>query len=302
MYKLEGTYKYLVDGVVVRESKNLITEAGRKQVMRVLGELASTLGGSVAVGLGDTAANTNDTLLTFEYARATVYLESVDFVSNRIVFKATLDEEVSGTIYETGLFSNPYSNSANNYSSRLLVAFGNPNDTWTNATYANTNNRLSSNALRVTASTSSTTTSVRDTMAMDISDFTTTDVFKIAFKPTTSNVSSFVVRFNGTDSGSYYQVTIPVVGTNYQIYSFNKSNLTKVGTNVDYSNITGMSLLVTAGAGGAGSIDFDGLRVERTPTLDSTDILVSRTVLSTPLPKSSGLPMDIEYSLKVAIA
>lgn len=299
---MKGTYKFYQGGVLIATSENLVTEAGRKHIMRYLGGLVSNLGGSIAVGLGASAASTTDTTLNFEWDRAIVSLSSADFTSNKIVFKGTIAPGAVGTIYETGLYSEPSMDNGRTYDSKLLFAFGNGDiEPWQSGTYANTNNRVSPNALRVTASTSSSTTATLNGISLDLSGYSNSDIFKIAFKPTNSNVTNFNIRFVGADTSSYYEATITPVGTSYQITTFTKSNFTKIGTNVDWSNIQSTLLIVNAGSGGSGSVDFDALRVEDIDSLDSTNVLVSRSVLTTPVVKSATVPTEIEYYLDVSV-
>jgi hypothetical protein len=231
-----------------------------------------------------------------------VSLSSVDFINNRIVFKGTLNQGLTGKIYEAGLFSDATTGDSRGYNSRLLFAFGNAAvEPWSGGTYDATNNRLSPNALRVTASASGSSTATLNNVSLDLSGYSSSDIFKIAYRPTTAFVTNFKIRFLDADPSSYYETTIVPTGTNYQISTFNRSNLTKVGTTADLANVAGVSLVVNASSGGTGTVDFDSMRVEDMDTLDNTNILISRTVLGTQIVKDDIVPMEVEYSLDVSV-
>lgn len=67
----------------------------------------------------------------------------------------------------------------------------------------------------------------------------------------------------------------------------------------DLTNITSIGVEVTAGSGGNTVVYFDGLRVNDEDTFDPQYGLIARHVLTTPLKKPSGRPVDIEYKLQL---
>ena len=67
----------------------------------------------------------------------------------------------------------------------------------------------------------------------------------------------------------------------------------------DLSNITKIGVQVTAGAGGNTVVYFDGLRINDEDTFDPQYGLIARSVLTTPLQKPSGRPVDVEYKLQL---
>jgi hypothetical protein len=67
----------------------------------------------------------------------------------------------------------------------------------------------------------------------------------------------------------------------------------------DLTNITSIGIEVTAGSGGNTVIYFDGLRVNDEDTFDPQYGLIARHVLTNPLKKPSGRPVDIEYKLQL---
>ena len=61
-----------------------------------------------------------------------------------------------------------------------------------------------------------------------------------------------------------------------------------------------VGISVTSGAGGTSQIDFDMIRVDDKDSLSDNNVLISRTV-PTPVAKTAGLPLDIEYSLDITL-
>lgn len=91
----------------------MITNNGKELAKRVLAGNTGTFAKTIAVGIGNTAATSNDTALEFEIERFDVnvsYITSTD----KLVFKASIPEDIECNLYEIGLFSykdNPFSGS-----------------------------------------------------------------------------------------------------------------------------------------------------------------------------------------------
>jgi hypothetical protein len=288
-----GTYTFKQNGKVIAQQQNLITTAGRKAIVDYFAGYIGSLVGSIVVGIGTAAANVADTSLNFEFFRTPVDLSSADYANNGVVFKGTLPDTVEGTIYEVGAWSN-YS-AADQYVSSLLLNFDPNVDTWTAGSYVATNSRIGS-ALQLTASASATTTSTLADVAFDLSGYSGTDQFSLAYRANNAFVANLKLRLK-TDDANYYEYTIntPSSGV-YTITSFNKSAMTTTGS-PNWANITKVDVSTTSTAGGTGSIDFDGLRIEDRNSLREDSVLVSRTVLGTPVVKTAGLPLDVEYTI-----
>ncbi len=74
------------------------------------------------------------------------------------------------------------------------------------------------------------------------------------------------------------------------------SNYTASPNLPDPSSITKIGVEVTA-TGGDSTVYFDGIRINDEDTFDPAYGMISRSVLSTPLIKKPGRPVDIEYKL-----
>jgi hypothetical protein len=247
---------------------------------------------AIIVGIGSAAATIADTSLQFEVARVGVDLASVDYANNAVVFKGQLSSEVECIIYETGIRT--LLNSGNQFDSQMLLNFSD-SDLTSAGTYVATNSRLGS-ALQLTAAASTTTTSNISNIFYDLSGYSATDQFTLVYRANNAFVSNISMRFK-TDASNYYTVSLGA-GVNgvYTLTTFNKSVPVATGA-PDWANITSIDVMITATAGGTASVDFDGLRIEDRDSFREEDVLVSRSVLATPVVKASGFPLDVEYRI-----
>lgn len=287
-----GKYTFKENGKVVGEGYNLITTAGKKAIIDYMAGYNQRIVDAILVGIGATAATVSDKSLAFEVGRSQVSLASADYANNAVVFKGQLPAQLECIIYEAGVRS-VFSN-GNQFDSQLLLDF-NADNTFSAGTLVATNSRIGS-ALQVTAAASTTTTSTISNVYYDLSGYGPTDQFTFVYRANNAFVSTVVLRFK-TDATNYYAVSIsaPASGV-YTINSFNKSAAVANGS-PDWSNITSVDIAVTATAGGTASIDFDGLRIEDRDSAREDDVLVSRSVLGSPVTKTLGVPLDIEYTL-----
>lgn len=296
---IKGQYKIYQEGELLAVVNNLITTEGKKYIQRYLAGQVGRIASSVACGIGGTAATVADTRLQFEIARYPVVLTSADLVNSKLVFKATLPPEVVGTIYELGLWSLDTNIAAGNYSSKLITGFDGTTELWSTGTFNATNARVGADALRLTASASSSSTSEMTNVFYDFSGYSTADQFVLATNGD-ANTASIKVRFK-TDASNYYEITFSTIAAGYQFLSWTKNQMTATGT-PSLANITSIEIVVTAKAGGATTVDLDAIRVEDTDTFSSDYVLVSRGIPGSPIVKGSSAPLDIEYTVGVAFA
>jgi hypothetical protein len=294
---LKGIYRFYQEGVLIHEEENLITNLGKVAILRYLAGYSGHFGKSIRLGVGSTAANAADVTLNFENVQAPVTLISPDYTNTWLVFKARLAENLAGSFYEVGL-SNSYNEQVPMYASALILTFDNTVENWSGGTYNTTNARTGAANLRLAPATSSTTTVTLDTL-IDLSGYSSSDDFKLAYRNNNSNASSVFLRFY-TDASNYFTYTINSPAVSYNIATFNKNNFVATGS-PSWGNITQVGVSATAGAGGAAQVDFDGFRIDDKDTYNQVETLVSRTVLGTPVTKAVGVPLDVEYTLDLTL-
>lgn len=265
----------------------MITSQGKSVIFRYLTGYLPRIGQSIAIGIGSTSENVNDTNLSFETERIPVTLVSTDIVNNKIIFKGTVPQEYVGYIYEVAVWYGSPPNTAG--SSALIIEFDSDTEAWSPATWNTALARIGTDALQVAGGSSST---LRD-FSLDLSAYSDADFISLAYYADAA-INNVSVTFN-TDDTNYYTYTF-AAATGYEVKSFGKNLMTATGT-PDWSNITA----ITVSATGTGNVVFDGIRVEDNDTLSNDYALVARSVLSSPKFKTDDSEMDIEYALVINI-
>lgn len=298
---MRGVYRFYQSGKLIGEHKNLITDEGKRLVLRYLAGQAPSLGGAIGLGVSAVAANAADIALGFEIERIPVDLRNADYTTDVVLFKGTIDQDTTFKIYEAGLWSTASNNLSGEFDSRLLTTFDLELEEWTNVVVDTTANRTSVDAVRVDAAISS-TTSPRLEVDMDLSGYSVNDTFLLAFSKPNNNISTIKMVFEDVISGGSLTLskTVSSLPSGYNVISFRKGDFVANGT-VNWDNINSMGFDVTAG-GTAGYVILDGVRVEDTDTPNQDFILVSHTVLSSPLEKTNVAPMDVEYALEFNVS
>lgn len=257
----------------------MITTQGKGAILRSISGGGTPIA-AIAVGVGQTAEALTDTALVYEIHRAPVVIASVDQTAGEVIYKAIIPEEVSGTVYELGAWSD-YNLSDD--AEPLLLTFEPESELWSVGTYVNTNSRIGEYGLQVTG------TSTLYGLGMDLSVVLPTDVLSMAFY-VNAGVTKVELRL-GNDNTNYlsYSINNPTVG--YNIVSFNRSAMTSMGV-VDDESLSQAQLVVTGG-----NVVMDGLKINKATPSDR--ILVSRKVLTTPFVKQADISMEVEYRLDI---
>lgn len=290
-----GKYTFKQNGVIIGESENLITTAGRKAILDYMAGYTQRIGSAISLGIGTTAAALTDKSLAFEIARVPVDIAAADYANNAVVFKGRVPANREFVVYETGMQTVYVS--GQEFESQLLLDFNADTDLWSAGTFDATNSRLGQ-ALRITAAASATTTATLSGIYYDLSGYSDVDQFLFAYRANSAFVSNLILRFK-TDASNYYSVSMgaPVNGT-YAITPFNKSVPVATGS-PSWANITSIDVVVTATAGGTADISVDALRIEDRDSFREDNVLVSRSVLGTPVTKSLNIPLDVEYAISL---
>jgi hypothetical protein len=282
----------------------MITSAGSTHIKRYLAAYEPELAAAIAFGVGEAPEQLGDVRLQYEIGRSPINLTSYDFVNNRLIFKATLDEGFDGLLYEFGLYSREDS-SAGAFGSRLLLSFDSDTEACFNggcgATYTTNNTRIVNDSATVVLNPSSTATLTCPDQTMDLGEYSAADTFVFAFYSSTINVTNIRVRFYTDDSNYYSVTTTGAVAAGFNIASIPKGNATVTGA-PNWANITKVDITATTnGTAGGATINFEGIRIEDVDTIDNSYVLVARTVLTTPFQKIAGRIQEIEFPLGVTV-
>ena len=264
----------------------MITNAGRTAVQQSLTGFFGAPVGALAIGVGTSPETVDDTTLDYEIGRAMVNVSSVDQISGAVIYKATIPEDVSGTVHEMGAWTNV---SDTGDAEPLLLTFEPGSELWTAGDYTQGNSRIGEYGLTISASTQ--IESRLYDLALDLSSLLDMDEVSVALNADAS-VGMVELRLM-TDDTNYIAYTMsPAVG--YQIIRFLRGDMAKVGS-PDMENLTTASVIVTPTA--QTSLTMDGLKVSRS---SERNVLVSRSVLATPVVKKAGMPLELEFRMDVS--
>lgn len=302
----------------------MITKFGKRFLTSYIAGASDFNSKDLAIGIGNTAvdANGNDTKLEFEFYRLPVTLGSFDISQTGVdgggnpifaytaIYKATVPQDVSGVISEVGLYPGVRS-SNNSYDSKFITSFEN-NINWLDSSNNNPVLRSNSTSPAFTAKigesmvqfdvNQSTSKEYKNSIVnLDLSGYSVNDSLSIAYKKNDNNVTAIRVKLYSSETQYYYADFTPSSGTGDKIQSISMSSVFSniSATAPDPTNITKIGVQVTAGSGGPTTVYFDGLRINDEDTFDPQYGLISRSVLTTPLQKPSGRPVDIEYKLQL---
>jgi hypothetical protein len=306
----------------------MITKFGKRFLISYLSGNNSFLSKELALGIGSTAPNAkgNDTKLEFEFYRLPVELSSFNILQTGvdidgdpvfdyfITYKSTIPQDISGVISEIGLYPGDRT-SFNNFDSKFITSFtnefnwfsgstnpssqGNTIDSNGNYTFLS---KVSDSMIRVDVTSGQTKEYINSLISDDISGYSINDTIAIAYKKADNNVSKIRLKFYSSDLAYYYVDFTPESGTGDKIQTVSLNNLfsnyTAAPNLPDPSSIIKIGVETTA-SGGNTTVYFDAIRINDEDTFDPTYGLISRSVLSTPLIKKPGRPVDIEYKLQL---
>lgn len=283
----------------------MITTNGDIHIKRYMAGYVPSIALSMAFGVGESPESASDTRLQFEVGRAEIELTSYDFVQDKLVFKATLDEGFDATLYEVALYSLSGNTSAGGFDSRLLVSFDSLTENWwqggSPATYTSANTRIGADSVSVAVAGGGSVTVTQPDTILDLSGYSMADEFVVAFYCDNGNVSSIRLRFLN-DSLNYYDVTIPAssVTTGFNIVRIQKGAAVASGQ-PSWSAITGLDVTVSAKSSGAVNVNLEGIRMEDMDTPAPDYVMVARSLLALPFDKVAGRIQEVEFPIGVTV-
>lgn len=308
---ITGEYKFFENGKEIASSKNIITAYGKRFVTLLLAGINTSSTKDIAIGIAgssDYAVADTNTRLGFEFYRTPVILSSIDTTSSYVaVYKSIIPTDTAGIISEVGLYPGTRI-SVNNYDSKFLSDF---EDSAIWYTSINTNpDELTSPSPRIgskvlefkfeTADTSNTTREYKYNVGqLDLSGYSAKDSLSLAYNRQTTNLASLKVKFYSSSGNYYYGTFTPSAGTGNKITEVSMSDIfsNTSGTPIA-SSISTIGIELTRTSAASQAIAYmDGLRINDEDTFDPNFGLISRSALATPITKTLGRAIDIEYKL-----
>lgn len=291
----------------------MITKFGKRFITSYLASGLNFNQKDIAIGIGSQAPTLNDSDMQFEFYRSGVFLGSSDIQTNTatgvttysVVYKTTLPTDVEGIISEIGIFPSGFVQNTD-YSSKYISSFEDATQ-WKDSlgeqptSVSTPTPRIGSSYFSVTAPAGQSKSYSLDTI-FDLSGYGVDDSTTLAFYQTDLNLDYIYTRFYSSPT-NYKEIRFPGYSTIGQKISlpvklsnlFN-STFSSAGT-TDFSKITTIEVGAKAKSTGATNVLLDGLRLNDEDRYNSQYGLISRSVLSTPLVKTLGVEMDIEYKI-----
>jgi len=309
---IKGKYVFKVNGEIIFEKDNVITQNGIDIINRYLAQSVQDWAGTVVVGaLGTTSAST-DTSLAYEISRAPVilrtYSPSGTYVngavsgSNQIIIKASLDPLLVGSIYEIGIVPQNFlqtSTKNNFYLTEFDEVYGTSgsSDWINNSGSAHKTLYASSRFGNYNITLSYGTTISRAGFNLDFNNYTTNDYLQLLYFGTSYPAGSVVFSFIDTNGNSWVAPTMvlsPTASQGYFTASVSLSNSPASAFNYSVETISASSGMTS------GTIYLDSLKLMAGDSKTSEEQLISRTSSSAALVTTKyGQPTEIEYYLTV---
>ena len=301
---LKGTYVFKQDGIEIGRSNNIITTNGTRAILQHLTGSTLEWAASISVGAINTTPTTSDLSLKYEMARSPVTLKSyIPGTPNLIVVKGTIAANVVGNIYEVGVFPQ---NTAQIFGGRdqLIIDdfsilpswYINGESTIANSTLYNTfaaqspySPRIGAHSINLPAN--STLASYNQSISLSkYSSLDTLDLLVNVPVGSSGGLTISLTDVNGVSAYFYEYIFGSVTG--YQVISMQlPSNISTLST---------ISTIQISTIGTNSSIVVDAVRVSVLSEIGANTGIVSRSVLTSPIAKIYGVPLDLEYYLQIS--
>lgn len=310
---IEGIYKFILDGEVIHQQKNALTEMGRAIAIKSLLGIIPNFAGVISYGIGDEpnsiSASTNlitNNGMQFEIGRTPVIGSSLDISnsSDVLVYTGIIDSTAQYQIYEVGMFPGGITDTNSDVTGSTIFDFDRV-DLFTKVGTASAGALVEAVEARIgtqffslpdTDGTDSYISyqTTNNTLAI-IDRYTAFDTFRLAGFDLNEFSSSVYFRFY-TDENNYFDYTFSTpAASGYFIVSTEK-NSAVINGSPTWENITSARIWQNSGS----AVYLDGLKIDFGSYLqDTTTGMISRAVLSSPVRKPPGIPLTIEYSLSI---
>lgn len=312
--KITGTYVFKQGGEEIGRSENIITANGTRAILQYLTGASQDWAAAIAVGAIPITASSADVTLKYEIARSSVTMKSYKYgFPNQIIVKGTLSSEVSANIYEVGVY--PYNTSQvlgkrdqliiDDFSFSYNWLFSKINGSTVSNIPANSNTSYYNNyaaqsaysprvglySLNIPAN----STMSNSNLYVNLSSYTSINTLDVLVNVTAGSSGTMTITLtdvNGKTTSSPLS------------YSFNGSTLAGyqvLSANLpsDIISLSTISNIAIATSGTNSSITVDAMRISLLSEVGDLSGLVSRSVLTTPIAKIVGTPLDIEYYVQI---
>jgi hypothetical protein len=309
---MKGKYLIYENDSLIGEFYNVLTTEGKSIIRNYLAGNVGTWAGSISIGaMNSSAPSINDTGLEFEITRVPVTLSTVR--GSDIVLSADIGTEVSGRIFELGVYPTVTNSFSAGFDDRVISNFS---ETWldgSGSVLASSNfdgteespvARIGYRNLILNNSGLSTSYSV----GIDLSGYSDLDSISMLYKIASTGV-------NKTVRLTFYDDQLPTAGTKYYDFILSGSNagykketvelgyFTETG---NFNNNVSRIELFTA-AGSFATAHIDSIKLDDADETNPNFALISRALIgqvngsaSTDyFEKKSGTNMTIQYVVEM---
>jgi len=315
---VRGFYRFSSDGDILAESENVITTDGKLVIARFLASMVDSYAGAIAVGVSDSAATASDSRLTYEVARTPIITRGVSGPSVddifQVSFKGSLPSVMEGYISESAIISQVFNSSSGVYGDRLISKFLSGDGwgvvsssamslTYEALGYGGTANaiRVGGEGMRVYSTSNGSSIEVSNTNVFgDFSGYSAGDRFGVVYSVAnpSSNVTIEIRLYS--DAGSYFTASKPVANATGASYTYNyleieKGSFAKVGDPL-WGNIMKVSIIISTPS--QADVILDAISMFDSDYINPNYAMISKSVLATPVLKTAGKSMDVEYFLE----
>jgi len=307
MLTFKGTYIFKQNGIEIGRSENLITTNGRKVLLQYLSGVRSNWASDMALGAINTAPSVSDIELNFETMRIPVSLKTYKSATSNnpdlIIVRGTLPESIYANIYEIGLYPDSKITDVANRNDRIITAFSDLSN-WVASINDQSQNILNQGTVYLTGYSPQGEASPRiggfsvdlaqntkyenNTFAFSLLGYSSLDTLKILAYNTVAGV--LTITLVDTDNNSFVFTYTLEDNSGYQILSAPFPSDVLFNSTIETVRIT---------TDNTASVTIDAIKTSSTAELTSEDYLISKSVLSTPIAKIYGTPLDVEYYVQI---
>jgi len=306
---IKGTYVFKENGKEIGRSQNLITQNGRKVFLQYLAGVKTEWASNLAIGALPVDPGYLDTQLNFETGRFPVTLKTYQAATTNtpdlIIVRATLPPLMYANIYEVGIYPQNALSAVASKNNKLLVDFSDLSN-W--VTYAGSTSitgftpgldsspRIGNYSVELAPG----TTYSNNTFSFEISNYSSIDTLQIlAYNTVAGNLTMTLTDRDGYSTIFNYtlqnnagwqvlQAPIPTTITNPSgtVLNTDPQALGTINT-------------VTFTTDSTATVTLDVVKGSASAELSNNDYIISKSVLQTPIAKTYGVALDIEYFLEL---
>jgi len=309
---IKGRYIFSENGKEIYRSENVITLYGKRFLTNFIAGNISDSTKDIAFGIDSTAATHFDTRLGFEFYRLPVEFGSTDIYSDDngikyfVVYKTVLPVDIAGSIKEIGTYPSRRT-SSNSFDSKFISDFSD-SFAWRdsnsfNPAVSNTGALIGEDVLNFVSGVGTEKEYSCTINETDFSGYSVNDSVRLSYYKNDNNLEKIKIRFYSSDLAYYEVEIVDNTGTGNKISDDILLSVLYAGANSenpDISKINKIGIVIVPKAGVQSTVGMDGLRINDEDSFDPTYGLISRSVLSTPLVKTIGRLVDVEYRMELS--